>query len=461
MTGGMMQLVAYGAQDVYLTANPQITFFKQLYKRHSNFAMEAIEQPFNGTATFGYKVSATIGRNGDLIHRMYLQATLPAVDLNLIGDSSGDQFRWLNYVGHLLINNVEIEIGGQRVDKHYGDWLHIWNELTCPAGKQLGYAEMVGNVPELVNVISNIGQSGGCSTGCGDAGAPHVSEETRSCTPEYTVYVPLQFWYTRHSGLSLPLIALQYHEVRINVEINDIRNLCWSNNSDIVKAVNNAGLVSASLYVDYIFLDTEERRRFAQVAHEYLIEQLQFTGEETVTGSSNKIKMSFNHPVKEIIWVVQRDSFVSYDQSIINPWKGPQPFNYTDYWDQAVLDSGYSVGTVVGLAGCNPTSQARIILNGQDRMSDREGRYYNLVQPWQHHSNIPATGINTYSFCLHPEDHQPSGSCNFSRIDQAQLSLLLTANTTTGRNTARVRIYALNYNILRVVSGMGGLAYSN
>jgi hypothetical protein len=461
MTGGMMQLVAYGAQDVYLTANPQITFFKQLYKRHSNFAMEAVEQPFNGTATFGYKVSATIGRNGDLIHRMYLQATLPAVDLNVISDSSGDQFRWLNYVGHLLINNVEIEIGGQRVDKHYGDWLHIWNELTCPAGKQLGYAEMVGNVPELTNVISKVGDSGGCATGCGDAGAPHVSEETRSCTPEYTVYVPLQFWYTRHSGLSLPLIALQYHEVRINVEINDIRNLCWSNNSDIVKTVNNAGLVSASLYVDYIFLDTEERRRFAQVAHEYLIEQLQFTGEETVTGSSNKIKMSFNHPVKEIIWVVQRDSFVSYDHSVIDPWKGPQPFNYTDYWDQAVLDSGYSVGTVVGLAGCNPTSQARIILNGQDRMSDREGRYYNLVQPWQHHSNIPATGINTYSFCLHPEDHQPSGSCNFSRIDQAQLSLLLTANTTTGRNTARVRIYALNYNILRVVSGMGGLAYSN
>jgi hypothetical protein len=455
--GGLMQLVAYGAQDVYLTANPQVTFFKQLYRRHSNFSMESIEQTFNGVANFGKRVTCTISRNGDLIHRTYLQCTLPQVSLTA-ADPRGAQFRWLNWVGHNLISYVEVEIGGQKIDKHYGDWLHIWNELTRPAGKQAGYAEMVGNVPTLVNIISQV-PNGGCDSDCA-GGEPHAADEDRSCSPEYVLYVPLQFWFNRHAGLALPLIALQYHEVKFNIEFNTIQNLCWSNCAAIVNRVNQTGLVAASLYVDYIYLDTEERRRFAQVAHEYLIEQLQFTGDESVTSSANKIKMSFNHPCKEIVWVVQPDRFVACDSSV-DVWKGQQPFNYSDWFDRAALESGYSITRVEGLAGVNPCVSAKIQLNGHDRFSERPGTYFNLVQPFQHHTNIPAVGINVYSFALNPEDHQPSGTCNMSRIDNATLQLTLTNNTVGNTYTAKVRIYAVNYNVLRVMSGMGGLAYSN
>ena len=458
-----MQLVAYGAQDVYLTGNPQVTFFKIVYRRHTNFAMESIENPFNGAPNFGKKVTCTIQRNGDLIYRMYLQATLPKVQLQTT-DGSGAQFRWLNWPGHNLISSVELEIGGQRIDKQYGDWLQIWNELTQEPGKQAGYSKMVGNVPELVNVLVQGGED--CDADC-SSGAPNALEEVAKCAPEYTMYIPLQFWFNRNPGLALPLIALQYHEVRINLEFNDLRNLCWdytpqlSNQHTIRDRVAAAGLVAASLYVDYIYLDTDERRKFAQVAHEYLIEVLQFTGGESITSVSNKIKLNFNHPCKELIWVVQRDSFVSCDDTIINPWKGQQPFNYSDWWDRSVFDSGYSVTRVEGLAGKNPVVTALIQLNGHDRFTVREGKYFNLVQPFQHHTNVPATGINVYSFALKPEDHQPSGTCNLSRIDNTTLLITATNNTVGAVNSATVRVYATNYNVLRIMSGMGGLAYSN
>jgi len=461
--GGLMQLVAYGAQDVYLTGNPQVTFFKIVYRRHTNFAMESIENPFNGAPNFGKKVTCTIQRNGDLIYRMYLQATLPKVTLQTT-DGSGAQFRWLNWPGHNLISSVELEIGGQRIDKQYGDWLQIWNELTQEPGKQAGYAKMVGNVPELVNVLYQGGED--CDADC-SSGAPNTLEEVAKCAPEYTMYIPLQFWFNRNPGLALPLIALQYHEVRINLEFNDLRNLCWeitpqlSNQHTIRDRVAASGLVAASLYVDYIYLDTDERRKFAQVAHEYLIEVLQFTGGESITSVSNKIKLNFNHPCKELIWVVQRDSFVSCDDTIINPWKGQQPFNYSDWWDRSVFDSGYSVTRVEGLAGKNPVVTALIQLNGHDRFTVREGKYFNLVQPFQHHTNVPATGINVYSFALKPEDHQPSGTCNLSRIDNTTLLITATNNTVGAVNSATVRVYATNYNVLRIMSGMGGLAYSN
>ena len=461
--GGLMQLVAYGAQDVYLTGNPQITFFKVVYRRHTNFAMESIENPFNGSPGFGRKVTCTIQRNGDLIYRIYLQATLPKVTL-LASDGSGAQFRWLNWVGHNLVKNVELEIGGQRIDKHYGDWLQIWNELTQEAGKQAGYAKMVGNVPQLVNLLVQGGED--CDNDC-SGGEPNSSNEFLMCSPEYTLYVPLQFWFNRNPGLALPLIALQYHEVRINLEFNTIQNLCFdqtpqiSNVHTVRDRVSAAGLVAASLYVDYIYLDTDERRKFAQVSHEYLIETLQFTGGESITSSSNKLKLNFNHPCKELIWVVQRDSFVSCDDNVIGPWKGQQPFNYSDWWDRAVLESGYSVTRVEGLAGNNPTVTALLQLNGHDRFQVREGRYFNEVQPYQHHTNVPAVGINVYSFALQPEQHQPSGTCNLSRIDNTTLLLTVSNNAVGTATSSTVRVYATNYNVLRIMSGMGGLAYSN
>ena len=458
-----MQLVAYGAQDVYLTSNPQITFFKVVYRRHTNFAMEAIENPWNGAPNFGKQVTCTIQRTGDLIYRMYLQATLPSVSL-LASDGSGDQFRWLNWVGHNLIDWVELQIGGQRIDKHYGQWLHIWNELTQEAGKQAGYAKMVGNIPQLTNLLVQGGEP--CDNDCA-GGEPNTWNEVVNCSPEYTLYIPLQFWFCRNPGLALPLIALQYHEVRINLQFNALDNLMWSyspqasSTTAINTRVGNSGLVAASLYVDYIYLDTDERRKFAQVSHEYLIETLQFTGGESVTASSNKLKLNFNHPCKELLWVVQRDSYTSCDANVINPWKGQQPFNFSDWWDRSVLESGYSVTRVEGMAGANPVVTALLQLNGHDRFQVRSGDYFNLVQPYQHHTNVPAVGVNVYSFALQPEQHQPSGTCNLSRIDNTTLLLTISNNAVGTLTSSTVYVYATNYNVLRVMSGMGGLAYSN
>ena len=473
MGGGLMQLVAYGAQDIYLTGNPQITFFKVVYRRHTNFSMEAIEQTFNGSADFGKRVTCTVSRNGDLMHRVYLQVTVPQVSV-----PAGCEFRWLNWLGHTLIKFAEVEIGGQRIDKHYGDWMHIWNELSQTPGHKVGYANMVGNVPRLTQVTSGEG-----------------------CVPEMDLYIPLEFWFCRNPGLALPLIALQYHEVKINIEFRAASDCYWAS-AGASGSVVVPSLEAASLYVDYIYLDTDERRRFAQVSHEYLIEQVQFTGDESVTSVSNKIKLNFNHPCKELVWVVQRDSFV--DTTLMQTNYGKQWFNYTD-----AVDSSWQTGTpmdpygggltnakvkLMGLrmdgsgvnalqqfpnsnyvsdasgelylalddsdAGFNPVFSAKLQLNGHDRFSERMGRYFNLVQPYQHHTNCPATGVNVYSFGLKPEEHQPSGTCNMSRIDNATLQLTLTAATTSSED-AKVRVYATNYNVLRIMSGMGGLAYSN
>lgn len=506
-----MQLVAYGAQDVYLTANPQVTFFKQLYRRHSNFAMEAIEQTFNGVGNFGKRVQCTISRNGDLITRVYVQVTLPRIDQTIFagtsGAAGGGVFSWVPYLGQYLINNVYVEIGGQQIDKHYGEWLHIWNELTLPVGKELAYLNMVNayggvaltpdvscnscaiqldpkDVRALACVNPMIAANGtDCVFANTTAFSPNVSTYNLSesasgntmvaggltgCIPEQTLYIPLEFWFNRHTGLALPLIALQYHEVKINVEFQALQYLCNVANatpaSKVVQNVGQLGMVACSLYVDYVYLDTEERRRFAQVAHEYLIEQLQFTGTESVTATSNKIQLSFNHPCKELIWVVQNPSYLDCNSNLNSPWR------YTDA----------NLG--------NPTAVAKIQLNGQDRFTEREGAYFNFVQPYQHHTNTPSTGINVYSFALKPEDLQPSGSCNFSRIDNAVLNLTLTPSTfntnvnpfnvvsdagdaqdsvvynggsTDAQTSANVNVYATNYNVLRIMSGMGGLAYSN
>lgn len=459
-----MQLVAYGAQDIYLTGNPQITFFKVIYRRHTNFSMESIEQTFNGAADWGKKVTCTISRNADLIHRVYLRAELPEVSV-----TGSKKFRWLNWVGHILIKNVEVEIGGQRIDKHYGDWLHIWNELTQSAGHQLGYANMVGNTPQLTSVTTG-----------------------SAIVPKEILYIPLEFWFCRNPGLALPLIALQYHEVKINLEFNDVKNAYWAGEvasdgavTTNLSTVNVGSLGSTSLFVDYIYLDTDERRRFAQVSHEYLIEQLQFTGDESTSSVNNKIKLNFNHPVKELIWVVQPDVNVADGDN------GKQWFNYTDSVDKTLTSFGAWTGsnaTLVGTGGDNmagsmpgmaaggannvfipvsfedgknPVDKAKLQLNGHDRFSERDGRYFNLVQPYQHHENVPSAGINVYSFGLKPEEHQPSGTCNMSRIDNAVLQLTLTAASVASNRSCKVRVYAVNYNVLRIMSGMGGLAYSN
>ena len=519
-----MQLVSYGAQDIYISGNPQITFWKILYKRHTNFAVESIEVTFNGQADFNKRVTAVINRNADLMYKTYVQVVLPQIDLTATTGTLGSAFgatggfRWLNYIGHRLLKQVELEIGGQRIDRQYGDWMQIWTQLTVEAGSVRALESIIGNTHDLVLMK----RAGGLNL---DATCS-ASETTISCvprkgTPAKTLYIPLQFWFCRNPGLAIPLIALQYHEVRINVDFETWQNCQYAETSVGVAAAAPAqSLAAASLYVDYVYLDTEERRRFAQQSHEYLIEQVQYTGAESITSSSNKLQLNFNHPVKELQWVVQRDSFVDCSNPTwIESVGGPQPFNYSDDFStdgiimsllsqssgngaaapnaapsaaSAALGQGNAQAAsllgadVVDLSGSsefesgvnyllakvvldsgircegkNPVEVAKLQLNGQDRFTEREGSYFDKVQPFQHHCRTPSTGINVYSFALRPEEHQPSGTCNFSRIDKATLQLTVSLNTVTGARTAQVRVYALNYNVLRVMSGMGGLAYSN
>lgn len=414
MAGGLMQLVAHGAQDVYLTGNADITFFKVVYRRHTNFAVEAIEQTFNGTADFGRKVSVTVSRNADLITRAYVQVTLPSVDVPAGG------FAWVEEVGHYLLSSVQVEIGGQCIDRHYGEWLSIWNSLTLPVGQDAGYDRMIGNEADLYGTANTT--AGLIADGSG--GDP---------TPSRVLYIPLQFWFNRNAGLALPLIALQYHEVKFSIEFAPFASLYRGS-----APAANPALSDASLWIDYVYLARDERRRFAQSAHEYLIEQLQFQGSDSLgTGLNHKVRLNLNHPVKELVWVVQRDDAVTAGDQF-------QPNNFT---------------TELNAAGDNNVASALIQLNGHERFAERDGTYFNVVQPFQHHTRSPAVGINVYSFCEKPEEHQPTGSANFSRIDNANLCLTLASATGTPSRT--VRVYAVNYNVLRIMSGMGGLAFAN
>jgi len=385
--------------------------------------MESIEQVFNGSADFGKKVTCLVSRNGDLIHRVYLQATLPAIT-----NPSGS-FKWVDDVGHHLITEAELEIGGQRIDRQTGTWLQIWSELTVAAGHKVGYRKMIGSYPlydesgaELVTSLQ------------------YFDNLDKAAT---TIYVPLQFWFCRNVGLSLPLIALQYHEVKINITFRRVEQL-YIEDTPGDAGVSTLNLQDVSLWVDYIYLDTDERRRFAQVSHEYLVEQTQYTGSESISGGgttvSSHIKLNFNHPVKELVWVVQHDTLTSSNQ-----WS-----NFTD-------TSATNVETCRNpLDAKNPVATSNLQLNGQDRYATRNGEYFNWVQCYQHHTNIPESpGINVYSFALKPEEHQPSGSCNFSRIDNATL-VLSVSYLAASLNTvsAQIWVFAVNYNVLRIMSGI-------
>ena len=385
MGGGLMQLVAYGAQDIYLTGNPQITFFKVVYRRHTNFSMEAIEQTVSGSTSLGGRNTSTISRNGDLLGRMYWQYT--------IGDNNNAANQFIN-PGHTVLNEVKVEVGGQEVDKHYGHWMEVHAQLTEPND-----AGMIGSLG---------GNNGTKFQNMAGAGGVEIATQNDSAT----VFVPLRFWFCRNPGCYLPLIALQYHEVKIVTTF---------------ASPTNASFSSPKLWADYVYLDTDERRRFAQVSHEYLIEQVQH--QSFSAGTTHDI--NFNHPVKELIWT--------------GNYTAP-----TGVFDQLGTDT------------------YKLKLNGHDRMEARPLTYYTKVQVYESHtgtpvdmetlaptpgaSNATATGVAVYSFALKPEEHQPSGTCNFSRIDNAQL--------VTGDNQD-LEVYAVNYNVLRVMSGMGGLAYSN
>jgi hypothetical protein len=430
-----MQLVAYGAQDVYLTGSPKVTFFQAVYKRHTNFAMENIEQVVNGTAANSARLSVTVARNGDLIGEMYLELT-PGQTLVLQSTNAAADANW---IAERAVSDIELTIGGQRIDKHYQKWWRLYSELYLDEAKKLQYGKMTSTTDTTA-----------------DAGK---------------VFLPLVFFFNRNPGLYLPLIALQYHEVRLDITLHSTYADYFDTNA--VKVWGN-----------YVYLDTEERRRFAQKGHEYLIEQVQHTGVDTVTAAGTKqVRLSYNHPVKELVWCF---SGTGTSATYNDMWDTTDALGAnvsTIFAESANVATTYagdisSIGApkmVVGgsadqdpwygedgavTAGqpVGPLSTFKLILNGQDRFKEQSGKYFNQVQPFYHHSGNPYPGIYSYSFALKPEEHQPTGTCNFSRIDNAQVEVVQKASTS---RTTNMHMFAVNYNVLRIQSGMGGLAFSN
>jgi hypothetical protein len=466
MAGGLMQLVAYGAQDVYLTGQPKVTFFQAVYKRHTNFAMETIQQTVNGTPSNGGRVSVTIARNGDLVGDMYIRMQPPTGTL-LQATSTNTGAPDTCWLAERALVDIELTIGGQRIDKHYQTWWRLYAELFLSESEKINYGKMTS--------------------------APNPTID--STNPSH-VYLPLLFFFNRNPGLYLPLIALQYHEVRLDFDLTSY----WTSYFGASGAFE--------VWANYVYLDTEERRRFAQKGHEYLIEQVQHTGGDSITAAGGTaptaasapqtIRLSFNHPVKELIWCytntasTANNSMWNFSTSCANVnvtcstaphlalgamphTVGAPRMSYGNVCSAAVsttLTSNTIAGSVMWIEEGSSTQGAsspstgvevgplynfKLVLNGQDRFKEQAGKYFNQYQPYVYHSGVPYPGIYCYSFALQPEEHQPTGTCNFSRIDNAQVAINMKGNYTTQLQ----KMFAVNYNILRIQSGMGGLAFSN
>lgn len=490
MPGGLIQLVACGIQDMYLSGDPQITFFKIVYRRHTNFAIESVVQNFSSMANFGETVSCPISRVGDLVGRIFLYVEIPSIPkfVNENGEPNAlRKMAWAKNLGYALVKEVSIEIGGKQIDKQYGEWMYIWSQVSH---KQGSVDKMVGNIPAL-NHFTN-GKDG------------------------YRLYIPLEFWFCRNTGLSIPLVSLTASDLRIVVTFRRLEE-CWiigpthciemapdivemdagsyieqtSNLGTIYGYVTNYDyltkrlyynkihnqnalkrtfesthpiyntlsgyhcmpnpsstettnpisipykphIVNSFLYVDYVYLDNEERNKFSKQNHEYLIEQIQFNQELNVSNCHVKQNLTLNHPCKAHYWVVQLDRMTG--PASMNDW-----FNYTSSHTPNSPDI---------------MSSAKMVLNGIDRASERGPAYYNLVEPLEHHSRGPSAGIYVYSFGLKPEQHQPSSTINMSKIDQINMEMKL--GRISGQNTCSIRSYTINYNVLRIFFNMGGLAF--
>lgn len=499
MGGGLVQLAGYGIQDMYLTSKPTITYFKMVYKRHTNFSSESIPQYFQNQPNFGSRYTCNIAKNGDLIGEIYLCVTLPnipkIIDTNFINQDTSLKdtviTAWTQKIGFALIKSIEFEVGGQIIDKLYGDWLNVWYELTQRYDKK-SLNQMIGNIPQLTKY--NNGAS------------------------SFLLQIPIPFYFCKYKGLALPLIALEYSDVRINVEFNNLKDVLvigptnyieinenvvnfapneyiyqMNNNSPVyakfikfdeltnrlyyiqvnstlgftntniitgtstgytvipngtevnylskinsVFNMDNITLGSTFLYVDYIYLDNNERLKFAKSNHEYLIEQLQFDNDKVLFNNNNKINILYNHPTKAMFFVTQYQYITSSNLNDL--------FNYTTSYDKNI--------------GNNIVSSVQFLLNGKDRITPRSSQYYSWVQNYQNFTSSASEGINMYSFSINSIDYQPSGSCNFSRVDD--ISLVLTVDKSVNYNNPIVaKIYALSYNILRIINGISGLAFDS
>jgi hypothetical protein len=460
--GGLIQLVAYGEQDYVLTGDPKVTFFQAVYKRHTNFAMETIQQTTSGQIAStpvqnNSRITVVCARNGDLLGQTYIELQANTVSLGsntwsgystAVGTLDG-----VAWMAERAISDVELSIGGQKIDKHYQRWWRLYSELFMDESEKIKYGKMTS--------LPNASMTG-------------TVAGTNNLTTNGQVFLPLFFFFNRNPGLYLPLIALQYHEVRLDFDI-----------SQEFAAYFNPRYFN--VWSNYVYLDNEERSMFAQKGHEYLIEQLQFTGSSplnTSVGTTNFSRITFNHPVKELVFCVTQNSSggkqlwdFTYDTATVNKVLiTTNPGNNTATGNTYVPIS-YSTGMPVQVFGMpdntatqwvedgtvsntsyGPIQDFKLIINGQDRMKVQTGKYYNQIQPFYHHSGNPYPGIYSYSFAIEPEKHQPSGTCNFSRVDNSQAAITLKTGVSAG---SFLEMFAVNYNVLRIQSGMGGLAFSN
>jgi hypothetical protein len=451
MGGGLMQLVAYGSQDIYLTGKPQITFFKAVYRRYTNFAVESIQQDVQASPLFGSQVVVNIKRNGDLLKRLWIEYSpydiLSGLNSNLLGYQG---YTVAANLGHALIDYIDIQIGGQLIDRHYGKWLTIWNYLneSNPTGEQ-GAIDNWGTGPGEYTSNTIYG-----AAGSGDNSVTEVyPRATRYNRMAYThraqcnvvsnagcpqlAWIPLQFWFCRNPGLAIPLIALQYHEISVIINFNQLGLVT---NMPVTK-LTGYEFSRFAVYADYVYLDTKERKQFAQNAHEYLIDQVQIN--QSI--SAINIKLTFNHPVKELIWAPIPLPVFGDTRSTVIPG-GSSP------------NSGFTPSTLT------QSNNYKLVLNGAERFAARDITYFTRNQVWECHTGFGSVlfpdSIAVYSFSLRPEEYQPSGTCNFSRIESAQL--VRSPLYTNGVPTPDViDLYAINYNVLRVNSGMAGVVYSN
>jgi hypothetical protein len=437
--GGLLQLVAQGKQDVFLTGNPQVSFFKMVYRRHTNFAVESQPMYFDGTADFGQRISCLIPRRGDLLGRVYLDVLLPQLTLQ---DLSNTPVSYVNAIGNALIQEISFDVGEQEIDKQTGEWMEIWEQLTVPAGQRDALNSMVGRVEGYA--------------------APDFIPGPLS--PGLRLSIPLQFYFCRNPGLYLPLLALQYHPIRINITFAPLQSLFWSPVLKDIPActlqVNPAHITQAMLWGDYVYLDVEERRRFVSQSQEYLIEQVQYTPLISVPAAQQQVNIQtdFNHPIKEFLFVARRDFMNQVHE----------PFNFSNLAVGEVLPPTLEPYLLPNQVRTDMIATAKLQLDGYDRFQARDGPYFRLVQPFEHHTFTPVQNfIYCYSLALRPEDAQPTGTLNASRIDSVNWQITMNpalyqpdSIPSINRGPCTIRVYAINYNVFRVINGFGGVLFT-
>mgnify|MGYP001454704520 CR=1 FL=1 len=408
MGGAILQLVSYGKQSEYLINNPCVSYFKYVHKKHTNFSIDSISNIFEDNLDFGKKAICKIGRYGDLISKMLLEISLPK--LKMINGNGG----WTNELGRTIINKVEFLIGGEVIDIIDGDWLDIYSEFFLDKNKKEGYHQMI----KKSNIINGY-----------------------TFNDKMTLYIPLHFWFCQHFGNSLPLISLQYHDVSVAVYLKDFKD-CYFIDEPNMK-VNQTSIIDGRIYCDYVFLDTKERKQFAEKEHKYLILQHQKNEKNIIRYGNNSkiINLEFNHPTKSIFWTLQ-----NREAQKLNLWG-----NY-----------GLNPQRMSTKKSIEPLLSAELKINGQERFSERKAEYFRLVQPYNYGLSIPEKYMYTYNFGIHSHEYQPGGTINFSRIDNSTLTLKFNMDSDVDlEDELDIKIMAINYNILKIKNGTGGLLFSD